>query len=318
MAVDYTTTQLIRDIKRRGSVPTNQSLFTDQDFIDTMSDCLEMRVIPNILRTREEFFVAAADTPLVEAQRRYPLPERGVGHRVRQVQFLDSDGKVTMNLQRVEPEHGENDGGQSFSGIHHHQSGYYFEGNDIVLTNEDLTPSNSLQTLRVKYFRRPNRLALITNAGKVTAVDTGTGSLTLDNVPTDMTTGTKVDIIAGRPTFDSVADSEELTGAAGFAVSVSLATAANVSIGDWVCFEGESTIAQIPKELHQILIQYSLVKVLTALGDIQGAAAAANDLDELERNLYEMLGVRDDGSRRKVVSPHGLWNMDPEFIRDTK
>lgn len=312
--VDFTTVQLIKDVKRRGSVPTNQALFEDQDFVDMMSDCLEIRMIPNILRTREEFFVTTEDFDIAADQRRFALPERATGGRIRQLQILDENDKPIANIQRLQPELGEDSLHQD---LHHHAPvfGYFFEGNTIVLSQDidKLGPK-----LRVKYFRRPNRLTTVENAGQITAIDTGTGSLTLSNLPAGMITGVRVDIIAGKPHFDSRADSEEVLATGGSSVQVSLETAALVAVGDWVCFEGESVIPQIPKELHQILIQYTLEKVLHALGDIPGSALAAKNLEELERNVYEMLDNRDDGSPQKVSLDDTIFSYDPRFLRYNK
>jgi hypothetical protein len=90
-------------------------------------------------------------------------------------------------------------------------------------------------------------------------------------------------------------------------VQIDPLVAANVSVGDYVCFEYETVIPQLPVELHPILIQYALSRVLKSLGDTQGAANVMAELPELERNLYELLETRDDGSEKKTIAPNTLW-----------
>lgn len=305
---DYTTTQLIADIKRIGSVPTSQQLYDEQDFVDSFSDCQKKRIIANVMRVKEEYFVATKDfewselTELGGHRLGLKLPERTIGNRIRALQIIDADGIVVSQLPLLTPEYND-----EVSWFTNGAYGYIFQGNTLILSDYLRTDGTHL---RLKFFRRPNNLAIVENAGKITAINLMTGALTLDNRPTQMIAGVKVDIISSTEPFDSLADSEVLLAGSGFSVQVSLATAALLSVGDYVCFEFQTVIPQLPVELHTILVQYGLAQVLASLSDQEGAAMAMAELPELERNIYELLAARDDGSEKKGIRPNGLWHSN--------
>ena len=300
---DFTSTQLIIDVKREGSVPTNQELYDDTDFCASFTDCQKTRIIPSILRTKEEYFVVKRDytfdefTDIGADQLQLTLPDRCIGGRIRMLQLIDQNGIVQSDIPKLNPETAN----QWLSGQFF---GYVFQGNKLIIPASIQT---QLGKIRLYYFRRPNDIVPIERAGKVTAVNTGTGSLTLDNVPANFALNSKVDIISGLEPFDSISDSTPLLAVGGSTVQVSLETAAKISVGDYVCYEYETVIPQLPVELHPILIQYALSRILKSLGDTQGAANVIAELPELERNLYEMLETRDDGSEKKMIAPNSLW-----------
>ena len=302
--IDYTTDALIEEIKRRGSVPTSQQLLKSADFIDFMNHRQRTYLVPSILRTREEFFVSTFDQDLDSSlsPQKYDLPTRAIGHKVRQVMLIDQQDNEVI-LPRIEPDN--KTWHETFAWWPGTKSGYYFEGDRIVLTPN---LNNSFKQLRLKYYRRPNWLTLRENCAQVLAVDTGTGIVTIDELPEGWVTGQIIDIIASKPTFRSHGDSVVTTLIAGTAITLSVADAANVVIGDFLCPENESCVPQYPEELHPILVQLGLIDALKALGDSEAVQVASAELEELERNLNSLIKSRDDGAPRKIVSRRGLWD----------
>lgn len=308
MSLDYTAEYLVEGIKLEGSVPSEQRLFDTPDFIRLMSDTLKKRITPRILATREEHFVHYEDIALESGKLRYRVPKRAIGGKVRGVAIYDANGRKIKDLDRLQPENNEQVVGDPSirSG-----STYHFENSHVILA-EDL--DSQATTLRIKYYRRPNRLVENNEAGQITAINYDTGSITLSNLPSTFKAGVKVDIIAGTPGFESRADSLTIEGQIAFSIQVDETKVQEVEIGDWVALEGCSPIPQIPEDLHAILQQHAVVKVLTSLEDTQGAANAAADLDELERNLYELLEDRDDQSDTKLVNTGNAWNqLDDDY-----
>lgn len=300
--VDYTTDKLIEDVKRHGSVPTSQNLLQLDDFVEMLDHNQRTSIIPQIMKNRGEFFVKIFDTPLINGTTAYDIPSRAIGGKVRSIWVIDEQGNESM-LSRIEPEN------KSFHENYiwwpGSKSGYRFEGNQIILTpNLD----KSYTTLRIRYFRRPNKLVLTTEAAQITAIDTGTGILTLSNVLDEWVTGSKVDLIKGEPNFDSISDSFALLGVSGLTVTVSTEIAAKLSLGDWVANEKESPIPQYPEEYSAILVSLTTADVLKALGDIVGAQAEQADSMDLKDTLDSTAGNRDEGSPRKVFSRRGLWD----------
>lgn len=310
--IDYSVTQLIADIERHGAVPPNQELYDDDDFCSTMDDCQKMRIVPAMLNVREEFFVKTRDYDLSELTElpgnrlQLTLPPRVIAGRLRGVELIDANTNLRVAiLPRLAPEVAAAiDWQNMLISYGDSYAGYIFQGNSIIIP-QSLTSENL--KIRLKYFRRPNRIVDMSQAGKITAINTMTGTLTLNSKPTDMVTGTKVDIISGSEPFDATVESYELLAASGLTVNVSVATAALLAIGDYVCFEFETVIPQLPVECFPILVQFTTAAVLKSLGDAQGALAVMTDLPKLEDNIYAMMSGRDEGSAQKIIAPGGIW-----------
>jgi len=296
MAVDYTTARLIKDLKRRGSIPTAQELFEDEDFCDFMTDCQKMRILPQILKTREEHFVHSVDIPMVEDQDRYDLPTRAIGQRIRNIYILrNGDDEDTVELPRIEPED-EN---------YRYRIGYFFEGSKIVLTGRDTRPQDFI---RIKYHRRPSRLVPVSQAMQITDISPTTNMVTVNQIPEGFVPG-EYDITQAKSPFDAM-DSITVTAIDqnSMLLVLSPSVISQISIGDWITEEECTVIPQIPVDLHEILLQYALVKALEALGDRNGVELSANYLAELEESLYTLLEHRDQGHSRKVRVRNTLWH----------
>jgi 2-phospho-L-lactate guanylyltransferase (CobY/MobA/RfbA family) len=303
MAIDYSVTKLIADVKRNGSVPTSQSLYEDVDFCAAFDDCQTKRIVPAILSVREEFFVVEQDfaTAVTETANRssIELPERAIGERLRGLQLLDQAGVVLSDIPRLNPERqAEN----FFPDVM--TFGYIFVGSKVVFPTALLQGGNKI---RIRYFRRPNRIVDATRAGKVVSIDLGTGNVTLENVPAGMAVGSVVDFIKHKAPFSPLADDVSVIGQTGLAVQFSITNAAKLSVGDYICFSQETVVPQLPADVHPILVEYGLSQVLRSLGDDKGAAMIMSDLPKLEQNIFELLDARDDGSERKIIAPGSLW-----------
>jgi hypothetical protein len=302
--LDRTTTALIKDIKRMGSIPSSQDLYEDSDFVDAMNDCQASTVIPQIMKVREEFLVDTFTTPCVVGQRDYDLPVRAVGGKVRQIIMIDTQGNE-VRLSRIEPEN--KTWHENYMWWPGTKSGYYFEGNKIWLTPN---LQNMYTSVQIKYFRRPSELTLTSLAAQVISINPTSGWVTVDKIPTGwaanrMLDGQKVDSPFNSK-FDSVAALNIDLNANG--VQLPPATAALLAAGDWICDEGECVIPQYPVELHRILTNYVLIDVLRHLGDTQGAMNMAADLQEAIDNFNTLISNRDEGSPRKVFSRRGIWD----------
>lgn len=300
--IDFTVDAMIEDIKRHGSIPSNQRLLSDEDFLDFLNHNQRVYMIPAIMKNREEFFVSTFDQPVNANGDPYELPERGIAHKIRKACLVDANNNETM-LPRIEPENKIwNDVTAWWPGS---KSGYYFEGEQIFLTpNMNI----SFSILRLKYFRKPNWLTFRENCAQVTAIDTGTGVITCDSLPSTFVNGFVIDFIKSKPTFRSHSDDVTISAVSGSQFTVSLDVAAKIEVGDYACPAGESCVAQYPEELYPILTQLGLVDALKAMKDSEGAQAAESELAEMEESLNTLISNRDQGAPRKIVSRRGLWN----------
>lgn len=300
---DFTIARLIADVQRHASVPRNQNVFSDPEFAATFNDAMQMRIIPAVLKTREEFFVkerlySQADlTQLPDERFQLLLPERTIGNRLRKVEMVRQNETLDTEVPRLSPDQ------RLFFG-------YVFQGNRLLLSD---TLFDTADTLRLQYFRRPSLLVERARVGQVLAINTFTGSVTLDNVPDCFAVGEPLDLQAAAEPFETLAEDVTIVAIAGFNVQIDPATSELLTVGDYLCCAKETIIPQIPVELHPILVQYAVAQVLKALGKLDSASAVMADLPILEQNLYAMLEDRDEGSPQKITPNNHLWS--PQWRR---
>lgn len=75
--------------------------------------------------------------------------------------------------------------------------------------------------------------------------------------------------------------------------------------GDLVSSPSETSVPQIPDELHSILAQRVACRCLEALGDRDGLGAANQKLAEMEKVVGSMLQDRVEGTPQKVFNAYG-------------
>jgi hypothetical protein len=147
-----TSDDLIASIKRKISFPVYQSTFTEEELLDFATEEMMISQVPSVLSFHEEYYATTEDVPLVENKKRYPLPERAIGMKLRDLFLKDSNGNLFEMTRISQDDRGyfqRQSGGSN--GVHK----YFLEGNDIVLANDSVVEGNSLVFV---YFIRPSRL----------------------------------------------------------------------------------------------------------------------------------------------------------------
>lgn len=289
MSNAYTADELIASLKRRGMIPTSSRTLSNTDFLSFINDEIFTSLVPFIMSTREEYLVASSTESTVSGSAEYSLPERSIGGKLRDLQILE--GSTYTTLERYEP------GRLEWSSTDSSRpSAYSLEGNNVVLHP---TPSG-VETLRFKYFQRPNRCVLAEDAGLITSV--GATTVVISLVPSDFGTGAAdYDFIKGTgPGFECRAIDQS-----GTRSSTTLTFAGGVpdgvAVGDYVALAGQSPIPQIPLDLHPLLAQRCVARSLEALGFRDQAMLANATADRMQKNLLGLLTPRVEGASRYVI-----------------
>lgn len=297
MLPQYTTEQLIANIKRRCTVPTSQLTYTESDFSELANDELQGEVVPLMMSTREEYFVEYEDIS-VPSDRIIPIPKNTVASKVRTVAYkMPGSPLVLINLPRIDLDVVAGYGFVNYNTL----AGFFVQGSNLVLYPDTSVPVGTV--IRVYFYRRTLNVAPPSSYGRVTAVDTVTNTLTLDVTPFTWTTGTKLNAVFSEPPFNTTAPEMTIVTASSPTVEVDDVT--GVSVGDYVSDMGYSAIPQVPIEVHPYLAQLTAAKCLEGLGDMEGMQVALNKAQELKKGLLIMLSQRVDGSVKKVISPSG-------------
>lgn len=296
-----TTNTLIDSVKRRASIPESQQTFQEADFLAFANEELDLGIIPHVLSYHEEYFVY---TELVEIEadvQRYPIPERAVGNKLRELSYVDESGNI-FEMTRINI-----DDIAAFQGNYTTSSytTFYVEGGDIVL----LPPVSSTPTgsLRFSYYLRPNELVSEDRVAIITSIDTNTGEVTVDNVPDNITVADELDFIQTKSPHKSLAI--DIT-AQGINTVTKVITfdpddlPSRLAVGDQVALAGETIVPQVPSDLHSMLAQRVAARCLESLGDTQGITLANTKLAEMEQKTGALLDNRVEGASQKILNRH--------------
>ena len=299
MPIDYSVRTLLTSVKVRSMNASNQNTFTDDDMVRIASEELQSVLIPFIESVKGEYWVQIEDQPYIQGQKKYTMPERATGTKLRDVCLVDNQGnEVLLNNINIEDM-------KSSWAYAPYQFGFYLQDNQVVLVLGNLIGSGNYQSVRMKYFRRPNTLIDTANAGQVLNIDTGTNEVTLNYAPTTWSTATLFDCINSMPPFQSRVDNQTITGIAGFVLTFSTIPS-GLSVGDWVSEANFSPIPQIPVEAHRLLEILTAARILQYSGDPSFTVFQA-EAEQAKRDLIQVISPRVDGSPRKIPIRNRLW-----------
>lgn len=85
--------------------------------------------------------------------------------------------------------------------------------------------------------------------------------------------------------------------------------------GDYISFAGEAIIPQIPSDLHDILSQRVVCRVLQALGDGAGYQIAKDKLEEMNKLMGNLIDNRTEGNLKKINNLAGTLRSAKAFNR---
>jgi len=147
------TGDLIRSIKRRAFIPNSQETFTDEDLLEMATEEVNIGLVPLIQRMHEEHLIYYVEFDLEAGKRRYAIPARAHGNKLRDVALVDENDNVfemhRYSLNEI------SDFTNTTSYIN--TRGFYIENNDVILVSFDVNIGNKL---RMYFYMRPNHLVL--------------------------------------------------------------------------------------------------------------------------------------------------------------
>jgi hypothetical protein len=288
----FTTTDFIASVRRRGSIPTSTStsnVNNTSNLLDLATEELHIRLLPLLMAVREEFYVAPPkDYAITADQAAYAVPSRASGMVLRDVQMIV--GTAVASLPRIDPESVST----TATGT---PAGYYLQHNNVVLYP---TPSATNGTLRMLYYARPSRLAATSACAQISGINTGTGVVTVGSVPSSWSTSTPVDFIKATSPYQNPAVDQTPTATSSTTLTFTTLPD-SLAVGDWVALAEYTPIPQVPHEFQPVLAQMTVVKALEAIGDNDGVARATKDLLTLQANATQLVTPRNHGESKVVV-----------------
>lgn len=216
----------------------------------------------------------------VTAATRYPIPTRAIAAGIKMVEGVDAAGVSWMLYEYADEK------AARFGRFTDRNGHFYVEGNELVFY-----AAPPAGTLKVTYSRRMSTLVAVASARAITAINTGTKTVTIAAAPASFTGLTSMDLVKGTEHFDIHGMDLACTaiGASGTSVIFSATLPTNLAVGDYVCIPKETPVCQAPVELHSVLALRAayvwsrakndpIANVLE--GDLKDAAAMAATLIE--------------------------------------
>jgi hypothetical protein len=302
-----TTNALLKSIKRRAMVPDNQNTFSDQDFIDLMNEEMMIGLVPSILQMKEEYFLFRQLVPLQSDKSNYPVPERALASKLREVCFRDSTDKIVGNEYEmtqiaIDDRYtglANGTGSSDFTGFRR----FYMFGSDLIL-HPSVGP-NPHGSLSFYYYLRPNTIVKESSVALITNINRTTGDITVSSLPSVYTVTEKVDFVKAKSPHN-ILDIDIQINSLNSLTKVINVTASQIpkdlEVGDYIPLAGQSCIPNVPTELHMVLAQRVAQRILEALGDTEGLNNATAKVLEMEGKLSTMIENRVEGAPRKVVN----------------
>lgn len=287
----YTTTRFLADVKRLGHFPTLQSTFLDADLLALGDYELQTLVLPQIMSTREGYFLTYQDFPITTGIQQ--IPNRAIGGAVHAVQIIT--GNNVENLKYIEISQLESTLGSPVG-----SRAFYVQGNNVILT-----PVPTSGVLRLYYPSIPGQLVLTSACTQVQQIFTS--SIIVASYPATFTVGTTVDFIKDASGFDTLARDVAITGFGGSTLIqfTSGTIPTGLAVGDWLSLSGTSPIPQIPVEAQPILVQATVVKVLEIQGYTQKHDMAQTKLKEMQSALMNLITPRIKENAKVIVNNDG-------------
>lgn len=303
MSADYTTTEMVKSLKKRGLIPTaSGKTYSDADLIRFMSEEMMTIIAPRIMEVRENYFVQSYTQTLVANQARYNIAPRAIGMKFQSCFWVDDSGQAQNKLVQFEIDQLALN---SFGDQNQGPVGFYFIDNffDIVPGPLD-SPRGSL---RQYYFQRRNRLIATTECGLITGIDTGLNQVTINQTPTSFTTSVVYDFVKGTPGFQNLAIDQVCTGISGTTIEFS-ELPSDLVLGDYLCLAGESPVVQLPLELFPVVAQTGVFLALEGLHDGDGATRAKAKRDDMLKEAIRLVGTRSENNAKIIASGDNISN----------
>ena len=282
--MDFTSTGLIAQIKRRALIPTSQNLFTSSDIIDMLNEELQNRIVPYILNSREDYFLTYDEITQDGTQTEIDIPYDAIGNKINQITLYTSttDDSFFATIPRLTP-----------SQINDYFGGYYIEGNKIKLYPKAIASGK----LRIYYYKRPSEIVASTRWAIVSTINTNTSIVCSTNLPANITTGSEIDIVKNIQPWDTT---RETTAGTVSSATVNLSDTSDISVGYYVCSKDESPFAQIPQDTIPLLIQSVVVRMMEYMGDTNGLQAGMMTYAQMESDNRGLISPRVDAQPKKI------------------
>jgi hypothetical protein len=298
----YRSDDLVSAVRMRCQLPTaaNDGKFTDLNILELAYEELLTYVLPEVRKARGNYYVRSLDYAVASGVSDYSIPPRAQGASLRDVTYIDPNGNgwSIPEIPLEDSDYYKSSGSTWWSTAYV----YTIEGNKVRLRPEPTREG----TLRLRYYERPGRLVPVWDAMLITGF--GAANKVFGDVPALWTNGNIFDLLSADPTFDTFgmdATAIVVTPGVGGEVQLTDAPPAELAVGDYIALATESPVVQLTVELQPVLTSATVVRVLEALGDLQGVGVAQAKMERQMGQAVAHIQPRNDGEQPRIINRRG-------------
>ena len=282
----YTNNSLVDRVESKAALPEGR--YTTAELLDQIYRTLISEIVPIVRQVHQEYYVVKTTVATVANTYAYSIPTRAMGRALREIKRVNGTTQYDLPIGGLEYENTSDTGAPQKAWI---------EGDKVIVWP---TPTDATDSLNMWYYRRPSILVEDTAGFVVTAIDTGTNTVSVSGVPT-WTTANTLDVVS--PSGDFTIREMDLSFTSITVSDFVFATLpTNLSVGDYLCLAGESVYAQLPVEAHEMLITLTAANVLFEMGDRENGTILPSDGERLAQAYLSTVNPRIVGAPKAFTT----------------
>jgi len=292
----YTFDDILDEVKLRGMVPTSQNTFTPARFQKLFDSEIRTHILPMMLKLRENYF--SYDDDRTAAAGGLAISTRAIGGKVQNVALIDGTSRLDLPWISEEEQSDTDESPVS-------RPGAYIKGNSLYVKP---ATSHGFPTVRMSIFLRHGSVVPESEAAQITAINTGTKTLsfTSGTIPSTWTTSNTFDLIQSNPQFDTLAIDQSITSVTSTSIIFSSTLPTRLAVGDWVALAGETPIIQLPVELHSYLAQLVANQCLKNSPHTKAYEAGLAEIKEMGKNIINLFSPRIEKEGKSIKNRTGM------------
>lgn len=301
VAPAYTVDSLITSVFTKYLVPNSQSTFQSADVLLFLDEALRTYIVPLFQAAQSGYWMTNYDQAITGATS-YTIPRRSTYGTLVDIVFVDTQGNEiglddlsTVQIKGTFP--------FGFQ-LPLYSFGYYIMDDQVFLYPQQAINATQY-TLRMRFYRRPNNLALSADCAQITAINSNV--VTVNAVPSTWATTDTFDIIQNFPQFKSIQDGQTITNISNLDITLS-SVPTGLAVGMWICPTGMSCIPQLPYDAFPLLVQFGIIGIAESLGDTQGAQIAEKRSEKIWQQVMKTIQPRVQKGEKKIVNRNQPYN----------
>jgi|11BtaG_2_1085332.scaffolds.fasta_scaffold00947_11 hypothetical protein len=306
MARPIIASKLIKSVRNRALIPTDTSVFTDEDILEILNEEVTQGLLATIMSLNEEHMVDHIDIPVDSSDDLsggIKIPERAVGNKLRDVSYIRENN--VYELSRITLEE-LSDYRNDFDKYSYNLDLFYVEGDRVKFVSNKV----AADFVRVYFYMMPNDIITEDKCGKTFSItDNGndTTTLTLVSIPDDFSNLPTMDIVSNKVPNKIIGYDIEPISVNRTQKTVTFNTEDlpdSLETGAYICEQYTSPYLNMPTEMHALLAQRASIYILEALGDTEGLRNAMMRLQGMENSIQTILEDRVEGAPQKINPRH--------------